>query len=74
MNHTLYSVPIVVIPHNGFDSSEPANHQHTIWLSHRFSGDRAVYDFLHWLFWTESLDLFVNKTSMHNYIHSLLLL
>ena len=74
MNHTLYSVPIVVIPHNGFDSSEPANHQHTIWLSHRFSGDRAVHDFLHWLFWTESLDLFVNKTSMHNYIHSLLLL
>ena len=67
MNHTLYSVPIVVIPHNGFDSSDPASHQHTIWLSHRFLDDRAVHDFLYWFFWTESLDLFVNKTSMDIY-------
>ena len=67
MNHTLYSVPIVVIPHNGLDPAGPANHQHTIRLTHHSPDDNTLQDTLFWYFWTESLNLFVNKSGTYIY-------
>ena len=61
MNHTLYSVPIVVIPH----PFGPANHQHTIWLTHHSPNDNGLYLLYWYSTWRESLDLFVNKTGTY---------
>ena len=66
MNHTLYSFPIVVIPHNW-----SASHQHTIRLTYPSSDNDFM---IHSLFWLEfgtpdSLNLFVNKTGI--YMHGL---
>ena len=59
MTHGLYSVPIVVIPHNV--SFVPANHQHKIWLTHHYNKFDTSEDLI-WSFGRESLDIFVNKT------------
>ena len=68
MNHTLYSVPIVVIPHNWFDPSVPANHQHTIRLTLHSLDENTLQDLLISYFWTESLNLFINKSGMYLYL------
>ena len=63
MSHTLYNVPIIVIP----QPFGPANHQHTIRLTHHSPNDDRLQDLLYWYSWTESLDLFVNKSGMYIY-------
>ena len=68
MNHTLYSVPIVVIPH----PFGPANHQHTIRLTHHSPNSNRLPDLLYWYCCRESLDLIVNKTGTYIRIYLIL--
>ena len=62
MNHTLYSVPIVVIPHNESDPAGPVNHTHTIRLA--FHAFREYHSFFS-TYTPETLNLFVNKTGAY---------